>query len=85
MQQVLNAFIAELVADSGEFTSLSTDLSTPNGTAAPLVDEAVRKQKEGHNQDDYYAELKQITARCGYRLSITPLVRGETCSTFTVT
>jgi hypothetical protein len=78
LQQLLDAFIAELVGTTGEPTPLSTDLSAPNGTAAPLVDEAVRKLKQRSiTQDDYYAELKQITARCGYRLSITPLGTGR--------
>lgn len=56
--KVLDKFITELVATTGESTPLSilpsapmstpssTPVSTPDGTAAPLVSEAVRKQKE---------------------------------------
>ncbi len=66
------------------FIALITSATTPavetnkSGTAAPLVDEIAASLPRGSiSQDEYHASLKQITERCGYRLSITPLDSGR--------
>lgn len=66
--RALDLFISELKA----YTPMSTPASTaPDGTAAPLVDEAATNFREKlYTKDDYFASLRQITERCGYRLFI---------------
>ncbi|MBD2770975.1 hypothetical protein [Iningainema tapete] len=75
--RALDRFIEELQ----KYTPTSTPASsTPDGTAAPLVDEATKKLSDFHyTKVEYYAELRQITERCGYRLFIdtTTLGRGR--------
>ncbi|MCG6137628.1 MAG: hypothetical protein MET45_23835 [Nostoc sp. LLA-1] len=67
----LDTFIALMVAITGE----STTTSTPNGTAAPLVDAA----------DGDIAELQRITSRCGKRLNIDLVTRGVNNPIFFIT
>lgn len=74
----LDAFIAELAASTPE--SKPASKTAPDGTAAPLVDEATKKLESKHyTKDNYYAELRQIAESCGYRLFIdnTTLGRGR--------
>ena len=76
--RALDRFILEL----RESTPASTPVAetTPDGTAAPLVEEATKKLLDKHyTKDEYYADLRQITERCGYRLFIdnTTLGRGR--------
>ena len=76
--KALDRFILEL----RESTPVSTPDSetAPDGTAALLVDEATKKlESKLYSLDDYYADLRQITERCGYRLFVdnTTLGRGR--------
>jgi len=67
--KALDRFILEL----RESTPVSTHDSetSPDGTAALLVDEAIKKlESKLYTKDEYYADLRQITERCGYRLFI---------------
>ena len=75
--RALDRFILELRESTPASIPAS---STPDGTAAPLVDEATRFLESKHyTKDEYYTELRQITERCGYRLFIdnTTLGRGR--------
>lgn len=75
--RALDKFISELRESAPTSTPAS---SAPDGTAAPLVDEATKKLSDKHyTKDNYYAELRQIASSCGYRLFIdnTTLGRGR--------
>ena len=75
--RALDRFISEL-RESTPVSILAS--STPDGTAAPLVDEATKKLQDKHyTKDEYHAELRQIVERCGYRLFVdnTTLGRGR--------
>ena len=75
--RALDRFILELRESAPASTPAS---STPDGTAASLVDEATRFLESKHyTKDEYYADLRQIVERCGYRLFIdnTTLGRGR--------
>ena len=76
--RALDRFILEL----RESTPTSTPVAetAPDGTVAPLVEEATKKLQDKHyTKDEYYTELRQIVERCGYRLFIdnTTLGRGR--------
>ncbi|MBD2770650.1 hypothetical protein [Iningainema tapete] len=75
--RALDRFILEL----RESTPASTPASSaPDGTAAPLVDEAIKKLSDKHyTKAEYYTDLRQIVESCGYRLFIdtTTLGRGR--------
>ena len=75
--RALDRFILELRESAPVSTPAS---STPDGTAAPMVEEATKKLEDKHyTKDEYYADLRQIVERCGYRLFIdnTTLGRGR--------
>ena len=76
--RVLDRFIEELRKSAP--ASTPTAVTAPDGTAAPLVEEATKKLQDKHyTKDEYYTDLRQITERCGYRLFIdnTTLGRGR--------
>ena len=76
--RALDRFIEELRESTP--VSIPASSTTPDGTAAPLVDEATKKLQDKHyTKDEYHAELRQIVERCGYRLFIdnTTLGRGR--------
>ena len=76
--RALDRFIEELRESAP--ASIPVAETTPDGTAAPLVEEATKKLQDKHyTKDEYYTELRQITERCGYRLFIdnTTLGRGR--------
>ena len=76
--RALDRFIEELRKSAP--ASTPTAVTAPDGTAAPLVEEATKKLQDKHyTKDEYYTELRQITERCGYRLFIdnTTLGRGR--------
>ncbi|MBW4571713.1 MAG: hypothetical protein KME31_27945, partial [Tolypothrix carrinoi HA7290-LM1] len=78
----LDAFIAELAASTPESKPASR---APDGTAAPLVDEATKKLESKHyTKAEYYDELRQITERCGYRLFIDTATLGRNRELFIV-
>lgn len=79
----LDAFIAELAASIPELKPASK--TAPDGTAAPLVDEATKKLESKHyTKAEYYEELRQITERCGYRLFIDTATLGRNRELFIV-
>ena len=76
--RALDRFISELRESTP--ASIPVAETTPDGTAAPLVDEATKKLESKHyTKAEYYDELRQITERCGYRLFVdtTTLGRGR--------
>lgn len=78
----LDAFIAELAASTPESKPASR---APDGTAAPLVEEATKKLEDKHyTKAEYYDELRQITERCGYRLFIDTATLGRNRELFIV-
>ncbi|MBO3458420.1 hypothetical protein G7B40_025325 [Aetokthonos hydrillicola Thurmond2011] len=78
----MDRFIEEL----RESTRASYPLiSAPDGTAAPLVDEATKKLEDKHyTLDEYYADLRQIAHRVGYRLFIDTTTLGGSREVFIV-